>query len=127
LFRSNLRAGVLASKMGLPVHRFIAATNVNDTVPRLLESGECTPRPSVQTLSNAMDVGNPSNWVRILDMLGTSAAQDVAQQLEAYTFNDAETQGAIRQIYDSCGYLACPHPAVARLALEAFRKNNPGS
>src|SRR5690606_20016212 len=91
----NIGAGVLASKMGLPVHRFIAATNVNDTVPRFLESGEYTPRPSVQTLSNAMDVGNPSNWVRILDMLGTSAAQDVAQQLEAYTFNDAETQGAI--------------------------------
>jgi len=123
----NIGAGVLASKMGLPVHRFIAATNVNDTVPRFLESGEYTPRPSVQTLSNAMDVGNPSNWVRILDMLGTSAAQDVAQQLEAYTFNDAETQGAIRQIYDSYGYVACPHTAVAWLALEAYRKNNPGS
>src|SRR5690606_30628167 len=52
---------------------------------------------------------------------------DVAQQLEAYTFNDAETQGAIRQIYDSYGYVACPHTAVAWLALEAYRKNNPGS
>lgn len=123
----NIGAGLLAAKMGLPVHRFIAATNVNDTVPRFLETGEYVPRPSVQTLSNAMDVGNPSNWVRVLDLFGTAEAPAVARNLEAYTFNDSETQIAIRQIYDTYGYVACPHTAIAWLALEAYRKNNPGS
>ena len=64
----NLAAGLMAYKMGLPVQQFIAATNINDTVPRFLETGVYETRPSVQTYANAMDVGAPSNWVRIMDM-----------------------------------------------------------
>ncbi len=121
----NIGAGLLASKMGLPVHRFIAATNVNDTVPRFLETGTYQPRPSIQTLSNAMDVGNPSNWVRILDLFG--AENDLKQRLGAYTFTDMETKAAIRQIFDAYGYVACPHTAIAWLALESYRTHNPGT
>lgn len=121
----NIGAGLLATKMGLPVHRFIAATNINDTVPRFLQSGEYQPKDSIQTLSNAMDVGNPSNWVRILDMF--SDRDGLARYLEAYTFNDVETRLAIRQLYDNYGYVACPHTAIAWLALDSFRKNNPGT
>jgi threonine synthase len=71
----NLGAGILAWKMGLPVQHFIAATNANDTVPEFLKSGKYQPKPSVQTISNAMDVGDPSNWVRIQDMFKTDPAQ----------------------------------------------------
>lgn len=123
----NIGAGLLAYKMGLPVHHFIAATNVNDTVPRFLETGEYHPRPSVQTLSNAMDVGNPSNWVRILDLFETQGKEDLKEYLSAYTFTDIETQAAIRKIYDAYGYVACPHTAIAWLALESYRKKNPGT
>lgn len=121
----NIGAGLLAYKMGLPVHRFIAATNVNDTVPRFLDTGEYEPRPSVHTLANAMDVGNPSNWVRILDLFGNDAA-DLKEKVNAYTYNDAETLAGIRSIFDQFQYVACPHTAIAWLAAEAYRKNNPG-
>lgn len=121
----NIGAGLLAYKMGLPVHRFIAATNVNDTVPRFLDTGEYEPRPSVHTLANAMDVGNPSNWVRILDLFGNDPA-DLKEKVNAYTYNDAETLAGIRSIFDQFQYVACPHTAIAWLAAEAYRKKNPG-
>lgn len=121
----NIGAGLLAHKMGLPVRQFIAATNVNDTVPRFLETGAYEPRPSVQTLSNAMDVGNPSNWVRILDLFGRDS--DVLKtKVKAYAFNDSETLKAIRDIFDQYQYVACPHTAIAWLAAETYRKQHPG-
>src|SRR5690606_27132936 len=106
--------------------RFIAATNVNDTVPRFLESGRYEPRPSVQTLANAMDVGNPSNWMRNMDIFDNDS-DALKQVVSSYTFTDADTQTAIRTIFDRYTYLACPHTAIAWLAAEAYRKDYPGT
>lgn len=118
----NLGAGLLAWKMGLPVERFIAATNANDTVPQFLKTGVYEPKPSVATLSNAMDVGNPSNWVRIADLF-----KDDAEQLKAlvhgYSYTDEETSAAIQSIYDSYKYVACPHTAIAWRALKDYQQN----
>ncbi|WP_257658275.1 threonine synthase [Parapedobacter lycopersici] len=122
----NIGAGILAYKMGLPVQQFIAATNVNDTVPRFLRNGSYEPRPSVQTLANAMDVGNPSNWVRIMDLFGGDIEQ-VRKQVTTYTYTDAETQQAIQTLFEQYGYVACPHTAIAWLAATAYRERHPGS
>ncbi|WP_353125681.1 threonine synthase [Parapedobacter pyrenivorans] len=121
----NIGAGLLAYKMGLPVKQFIAATNVNDTVPRFLQSGRYEPRPSVQTLANAMDVGNPSNWVRIMDLFDGN--EEILKQIvSSYTATDAETREAIRSLSDRYDYTACPHTAIAWLATANYRKQNPG-
>lgn len=122
----NIGAGLLAYKMGLPVRQFIAATNVNDTVPRFLQSGQYTPRPSVQTLANAMDVGNPSNWVRIMDLFDGDI-DEVRQQVTSYTYTDAETRAAIQTLFEQYGYIACPHTAIAWLAAVAYREQHPGT
>ncbi len=122
----NIGAGLMAYKMGLPVRRFIAATNVNDTVPRFLASGKYDPRPSRQTLANAMDVGNPSNWVRIMDLFGNDLAA-LKQVVHSYAYNDLETRNAIQTIFDRYGYVACPHTAIAWLAAEAYRKHHQGN
>lgn len=121
----NIGAGLLAQKMGLPVRHFVAGTNVNDTVPRFLRSGAYDPKPSVQTLSNAMDVGNPSNWVRIKDLF-----QDDLEALRgiisSYTYNDEETKLGMDMLYHQYGYIACPHTAIAYLAAQAYKKDHPG-
>lgn len=121
----NIGAGLLAHKMGLPVRRFIAATNVNDTVPRFLRNGRYDPRPSVQTLANAMDVGNPSNWVRIMDLFGQDQSA-VRQAVAAYAFTDTQTREAIQSMVDRYEYIACPHTAIAWLATQAYRREYPG-
>ena len=121
----NIGAGLLAYKMGLPVKQFIAATNVNDTVPRFLQSGRYEPRPSVQTLANAMDVGNPSNWVRIMDLF-RGDEEALKQVVSSSTFTDAEIRKAIRALFDRYGYVACPHTAIAWLATENYRKQQSG-
>jgi len=120
----NIAAGLLAYKMGLPVKRFLAATNVNDTVPRYLESGVYETRPSVQTYSNAMDVGAPSNWVRIMDLF-KGDVNALKQVLEGYRFTDEETLEAIRALQAEHGYIACPHTAVAYLATKAYQARHP--
>lgn len=122
----NIGAGLLAAKMGLPVKQFLAATNINDTVPRFFTSGRYEPSPSRQTLSNAMDVGNPSNWVRIMDLFNGSAAA-VKEKVAPYTFNDQETKAAIAELYEAYGYIACPHTAIAYLASKDYRSNHSGS
>lgn len=116
----NIAAGLLAYKMGLPVKRFVAATNVNDTVPRFLESGIYETRPSVQTYSNAMDVGAPSNWVRIMDLFNNDKAA-LEKVMKGYRFTDEETLEAIKAIYNEFDYIACPHTAIAWLALQQYR------
>ncbi|MGK6349724.1 threonine synthase [Parapedobacter sp. DT-150] len=121
----NIGAGLLAYKMGLPAKQFIAATNVNDTVPRFLESGNYEPRPSIQTLANAMDVGNPSNWVRIMDLFEYNR-EALRQVVTPYALTDADTRAAIRTIFDRYHYIACPHTAIAWLAAEAYRQQHPG-
>lgn len=117
----NIGAGLLAYKMGLPVKQFIAATNVNDTVPRFLETGVYETKPSVQTYANAMDVGAPSNWVRIMDLFkqDTAALKEV---VSAYRFTDEETLEGIKAIAEKYDYIACPHTAIAYLAVEKFRQ-----
>lgn len=122
----NIGAGLLAFRMGLPVRQFLAATNVNDTVPRFLQSGQYTPRPSVQTLSNAMDVGNPSNWVRIMDLFDGNP-DEIKEKVTAYSFTDDDTEKAIRALADQYNYVACPHTAIAWLAADTYRKASPGA
>lgn len=120
----NIAAGLLAYKMGLPVKQFIAATNVNDTVPRYLASGVYETRPSVQTYANAMDVGAPSNWVRIMDLFDQNL-EDLKKLLKSYTYTDEQTLAGIQSIYDQYSYIACPHTAIAALALADYKKENP--
>lgn len=117
----NIAAGLLAYKMGLPVKQFIAATNINDTVPRFLETGVYETRPSVQTYANAMDVGAPSNWVRIMDLFGNDR-EAIKDLVKSYSFNDEETLQAIKDIYEKFSYVACPHTAIAWLALQTYGK-----
>jgi threonine synthase len=121
----NLGAGLLAWKMGLPVERFIAATNANDTVPQFLKTGVYEPKPSVATLSNAMDVGNPSNWVRIADLFKDDA-DDLKTLVKGYSYTDEETSAAIETIYADYKYVACPHTAIAWRALKDFQQEGQG-
>lgn len=120
----NIAAGLLAFKMGLPVKQFLAATNINDTVPAFLKTGIYTPKPSVQTYSNAMDVGNPSNWVRVMELFKNQPDQ-LPQILKAYSFTDGQTSEAMLKIYNQHQYVVCPHTAIAWLAIEHWRKGNP--
>ncbi|MFZ4863153.1 threonine synthase [Sphingobacterium sp. Mn56C] len=122
----NIGAGLLAYKMGLPVKHFVAGTNVNDTVPRFLTSGTYSPKSSVQTLSNAMDVGNPSNWVRIQDLFHHNL-DALKAMVTSYTYTDRATQEGMDELYEKYKYVACPHTAIAYLAAEAYRKDNPGA
>jgi len=112
----NIGAGLLAWKMGLPVKQFLAATNINDTVPEFLRTGVYQAKPSVQTWSNAMDVGDPSNWVRIMDLFNGDRSL-IKNLLSASSFNDDETLEAIKIVYKEHGYIMCPHTAIAWLAL----------
>jgi threonine synthase len=119
----NIGAGLLAWKMGLPVEHFIAATNVNDTVPEFLKTGVYQPKPSVATLSNAMDVGDPSNWVRIADLFKDDV-EKLKSQVTGFRYDDEETLNAIKFIYDNDNYIACPHTAIAWQALKDWQQDN---
>jgi threonine synthase len=109
--------------MGLPVKQFLAATNVNDAVPEFLRTGIYQPKISVQTLSNAMDVGNPSNWIRIVELFKDDPAQ-LQKIMMGYSFSDSKTVAAIRTIFDLYGYVTCPHSAIAWLALKSWQAEN---
>lgn len=115
----NIAAGLLAYKMGLPVEQFIAATNINDTVPRFLESGVYETKASVQTYANAMDVGAPSNWVRIMDLFQNDAAT-LKKLVTSRSFTDEETLKGMNELYEEFEYIACPHTAIAYLALKKY-------
>jgi len=120
----NIAAGLLAWKMGLPVKQFLAATNVNDTVPVFLETGDFKPKSSVQTFSNAMDVGDPSNWIRIMELFNNNLSE-LKKKLLAYSYNDGQTLAAMNEIGERYNYVACPHTAIAWMALEDWFKENP--
>jgi threonine synthase len=111
----NLTAGLMARALGLEA-RFIAATNINDVVPEYLLSGEFQPRASQRTVSNAMDVGNPSNFARILKLYDGDIER-LRRDVSGARFTDAETVAAIRQVDQDFGYVMDPHTAVAYLAL----------
>jgi len=119
----NIMAGLFAIKMGLPVHKFIGATNKNDVFTEFIRSGKFNPRASVFTLSNAMDVGNPSNLVRIIDLYANSILE-IRNDIYSATFNDDQTREAIKYVYKECDYVIDPHGAVGYLALEKFLKEN---
>ncbi|MFV9482436.1 threonine synthase [Christiangramia sp. ASW11-125] len=120
----NLCAGLLAKKMGLPIDTFVAANNANDTVTRFMESQDYQAKQSVQTISNAMDVGDPSNFVRILELFGHHF-KDLKKHLMAMSYTDSETNTAIRSVYEKHNYLMDPHGAVGYLGLKDFLKINP--
>jgi threonine synthase len=118
----NMTAGLLAKKLGLPVRRFVAATNVNDSVPRYAASGVYEPRPTRMTISNAMDVGDPSNFERVLDLYDNDRFA-IERDMAAYSFDDTATRSAIRRLFSEHGYTADPHGAVGYLGLEKYRSD----
>ena len=119
----NLTAGLMAKRMGLD-SRFLAATNVNDVVPEYLETGAYLPRPSVRTMSNAMDVGDPSNFVRILHLYGGDA-EALRRDVRGRRYDDAATRRAIAEVESHHGYLMDPHTAVGYLALRDVLADKP--
>jgi threonine synthase len=122
----NICAGIMAKKLGLPLLHFVASTNVNDTVPRFMASGFYDPKPSKATISNAMDVGNPSNFIRIQEMYHNDLAQ-FKKDFSSYTFSDGETTEAMRTIYHANGYIAEPHGVVGYLGLKKELHNYPNA
>ncbi|GJM59491.1 MULTISPECIES: threonine synthase [Persicobacter] len=115
----NLTGGLLAKKMGLPIKHFIAATNVNDIVPQYLENGQYEPRPSIATISNAMDVGAPSNFARMQALFGDSW-EEMKAEISGYAFDDDTTQEVMVRIQKECDYPLDPHGAVGYLAIADF-------
>ena len=113
----NITAGLFGWYMGLPVMRFIAANNANDIFYNYLQSGVYSPKPSVQTLANAMDVGDPSNFARILDLYGNSHA-DIAAHIGGATYKDEQISETLKDVYEKTGYLLDPHGACGYRALQ---------
>lgn len=120
----NLTAGLFAQRMGLPVYHFVAATNANDVIPQYLDTGEYRPQPSVRTLSNAMDVGAPSNFARMLDLFG-STWNTMRRDISGFSFSDEQTRVAMREVDKQFGYVLDPHGAVGYLALREYQRANP--
>lgn len=122
----NLCAGLIAKKMGLGIHKFIAATNINDVVPRYLETGVYHPKDSKRTLSNAMDVGDPSNFERILEIYNNNQSL-IKNEIIGMAFSDSQTKVKIKEVYQKYRYLLDPHGAVGFLALEKTMKDQQNS
>lgn len=119
----NICAGMMAQQMGLPIHHFVAGTNANKVVPDFLSTGNYRPRPSIATISNAMDVGDPSNFVRIQKIYGDDFGR-LKKALSSFTYSDEKTRKAMLQLYKEQGYITDPHGAVGYLALKAYLKEN---
>lgn len=122
----NICAGILANESGLPVHHFIAACNANDVVTKYLQTADFKAQTAVPTLSNAMDVGNPSNFVRILEIFHHQFPE-LKNKLSSYSISDADTMATIREVYEMHNYLLDPHGAVGYLALKKYLESNPSS
>lgn len=118
----NLSAGVMVQKMGLPVSHFVAATNLNHVVPMYIKSGSYLPIPSVATISNAMDVGSPSNFVRLAHLYDDNYDR-FKENVSGYFFDDDETRTGMKQIFDQYGYVSCPHTAIGILGSQAYLAN----
>ena len=115
----NICAGIMAQKLGLPIKHFVASTNINDTVPKYLVAGEYNPKPSKATISNAMDVGNPSNFIRIKELFNNDL-ETLKGVFSSYGFSDDETRKTMKEIYHNSGYVADPHGAVGYLGLQKY-------
>tara|TARA_B110000902_G_scaffold6236_1_gene7467 strand:+ start:504 stop:1796 length:1293 start_codon:yes stop_codon:yes gene_type:complete len=116
----NICAGIMAQKLGLPIKHFIASTNINDTVPNYLMNGVFEPKASRATISNAMDVGNPSNFIRIRELFNNDL-EKLRTTFSSYSFSDDETRESMKNIYSSSGYVADPHGAIGYLGLKKYR------
>ena len=116
----NICAGIMAQKLGLPIKHFIASTNINDTVPNYLMNGVFEPKASKATISNAMDVGNPSNFIRIRELFNNDLKK-LRTTFSSYSFSDDETRESMKNIYSSSGYVADPHGAIGYLGLKKYR------
>jgi threonine synthase len=120
----NLTAGIFAKRIGLPVTRFVASTNANDVVPEYLRTGEFCPRAAKPTLSNAMDVGSPNNFPRLLDLC-RNRLEYVQREIWGHGATDEETLSAMKSVHGRFGYIADPHTAVGILGWEAYRREHP--
>ena len=118
----NITAGLFGKKMGLPVKRFIASNNRNDIFYQYLKTGEYRPRPSVATIANAMDVGDPSNFARVLDLYGNSH-KDICSEISGATYNDEQIRESMKHVYCETGYILDPHGACGYRALEEGLKD----
>jgi len=122
----NICAGLLAQQSGLPIQHFIAACNANDTVPEFLRSGNYQPKKAVPTISNAMDVGDPSNFIRIMEIFHQQI-DGLRRSLNGYTISDEETKATLMSVFKEHNYLLDPHGAVAYAALQQYQNHNPGA
>ncbi len=122
----NICAGMLAQRLGMPVKHFVAATNVNDTVPEFMKTGEYHPKLSTTTISNAMDVGDPSNFIRIRQLYDNDF-DALSRNLTSYTFSDEETREALLTLYQDHNYVADPHGAVGFLGLKKYQEQHPAT
>lgn len=120
----NLAAGIAANVRGLPMKKFIAACNANDVVPRFMRTGDLEPRSAVATLSNAMDVGNPSNFVRILEIY-QNVFRDLKDKVEAVSISDESTAETMRDVFQNHNYILDPHGAVGYRALAGHLAKRP--
>ncbi len=119
----NICAGMMAQQLGLPIYHFIAATNVNRVVPNFMHTGNYIPLKSIQTISNAMDVGNPSNFIRIQNIFNNDF-EKIKEHLSSFSFSDEETKETILSIYKNSNYITDPHGAVGYLGLKKYLKND---
>ncbi len=119
----NITAALFAHRMGLPIKRFIAANNANDVFYQYLQTGKYRPKPSVQTIANAMDVGNPSNFARIYDLYGGNH-HTISQLIAGFRFNDDEIRATIRDCFQQTGYVLDPHGACGYKALQLSLSEN---
>lgn len=120
----NLCAGLIARRMGAPIEHFIASTNVNAVVPEYLGSGQFQPRPSIATISNAMDVGNPSNFWRMAELYDQDP-EHMRKDITGLAFSDEATRTAMKEVYDRFGYTIDPHGAVGYLGWKTYEARHP--
>jgi len=120
----NLTAGIFAKRIGLPVAKYVASTNANDVVPEYLRTGEFHPRAAQATYANAMDVGNPNNFPRLLDLC-RNRLECVQKEIWGHGATDDETLAAMKMLHDRFGYIADPHTAVGVLGWEAYKREHP--
>ena len=115
----NICAGIVAKKLGLPIKHFVASTNVNDTVPNYLKDGNYVPKASKATISNAMDVGNPSNFIRIQELFDNDL-EKIKKHFSSYSFSDDQTRETMKKVHEETSYVADPHGAVGYLGLKEY-------
>lgn len=122
----NLTAGLFAKAMGVPIKHFIAATNINDIFPKYLETAQFEPKASVSTIANAMDVGNPSNFARILHLYNNSHIE-ISRDITGYRYKDEDVKFVLKDTYEKTGYMLDPHGAIGYMALKNYLTKNNGT